>query len=380
MTSPTPLVSTFPPPPENKEKLLRSHVLSELFSDEALGASLSGNLSAQEILFQNNIRNLPDILYINWTEWLALAMLKDSPIWIKLLFKIRFLFSFFVRYFVRRALRKFKAGGTKIIYHVHDLHSNWLIPDSPPDQVDQILKYEIFKLCDGLVIHEPSALDPIKEHHPVPPKVAVCPLGGYDKFHGDAADRIFARTRLGISKDSLVFFCFGYFQSFRNPSQLVDAFMECCDDNWRLIVAGSNSGTFLDQIKLNNQIQILDEFIDDPKLRDLFCASDWVIMNGQQHLTSAVARTAISYSRPVICEAYGSQIDMLEGCSIPLAGQSRDDYIHAYLRAADTSPEACNTLELSAKRSHDERSWKNFHTQRNRLISDMYLQSQTTPA
>ena len=98
-------------------------------------------------------------------------------------------------------------------------------------------------------------------------------------------------------------------------------------------------------------------FVAPSLLRDIFCAADFVINDAERYLTSAVIRTAMSYSRPVLVRPFGSAIDMARGASIHI-GDGQLAVRHAFAEASSASLERREALAAEAALRNAERSWR----------------------
>jgi glycosyltransferase involved in cell wall biosynthesis len=96
--------------------------------------------------------------------------------------------------------------------------------------------------------------------------------------------------------------------------------------------------------------------LSNEKIRDVICASDFIVNDAQKYMTSAIIRTALSYHTPVIVNPYGAAEDMARGAAIFI--QEDDDPVDDAIREALTmDTEEYMSLVRSAKERNAERTW-----------------------
>ncbi len=296
-----------------------------------------------------------DIVHLNWTELLARELYFGQR-WLRLTARAANRLGrstdALLRAAVRRQLRPL-FQHRPVIYHVHDLSSNWLQPRAA-HQLDRAIKAVFLAEAHGWVVNEDSCLAEID--CPPPANIATCRLGGFDLFHGAAIPRTEARASLGLPTSGGVFVYAGYSSARRNPRELVAAFAQLPAGH-HLLIASKNARDFL-PAELPANVHLFTDFLENEFLRTLFCAADWVVMPGRHYLTSAVVRTALSYGCPVICARFGSQIDMARDAALWL-DHGDENSLPSQLSAAASMPESeLDRFRAAAAQRHAERTWE----------------------
>jgi glycosyltransferase involved in cell wall biosynthesis len=296
-----------------------------------------------------------DIVHINWTELLS-RKLYFGQRWLRVTARaadwIGRPADAIMRAAANRQLRQlFRVRP--VIYHVHDLSSNWLQPRAA-HRLDRAIKAVVLARARGWALNEESCLREIE--CPPPAALATCRLGGFDLFHGPAIPRAEARASLGLPLAGRVFFYAGYSSARRNPRELVDAFAPLPAGH-HLLIASSNARDFL-PAELPANVRLFTGFLENEFLRTLFCAADWIVMPGRHYLTSAVVRTAISYGCPVICAPFGSQIDMARDAALWLDGAGERSLRAQLFTAAHMSEPELARFRAAAIQRHAERTWE----------------------
>lgn len=343
-----------PEPVSGSHQAGAGHNLFRLFNSmlRARGCSVTG-LTTSALLQPATLS--ADIVHLNWTELLARELYFGQR-WLRLTARTTLRLGrptdALLRAAVRRRLRPL-FRHRPVIYHVHDLSSNWLQPP-PAHRLDHAIKSVVLAESRAWVVNESSCLGEID--CPPPAAIATCRLGGFDLFHGAAIPRADARSSLGLPPDGRVFIYAGYSSPRRNPRELVAAFARLPAGH-HLLVASTNARDFL-PAELPANVHLFTGFLENEFVRTLFCAADWVVMPGSHYLTSAVVRTAISYRCPVICAPFGSQIDMARDAALWLDDASSDT-LHARLASAATMTDAhLARFRAAAAQRHAERTWE----------------------
>ena len=122
------------------------------------------------------------------------------------------------------------------------------------------------------------------------------------------------------------------------------------------MIAGQAVARFV-KLGRDPRIRVLSGLLPDATLRDVFCASDFVINHAQRYLTSAVVRAAISYGVPVITYPYGTSLDMARGAAIFIDEES-GGLDRALQRALAVSPSEYEALAQAARERNVERTWE----------------------
>jgi len=117
----------------------------------------------------------------------------------------------------------------------------------------------------------------------------------------------------------------------------------------------------------SDKIIIFDELLPNELLRNIFCASDYVINDAYEYMTSAVVRTAISYRVPVIVRKYGASIDMAKDAMIFIEDKI-DGLENAIKYALNLDDVHYNMLVKAAESRNEERPWSQY----GKTFDDLY--------
>ncbi|TAL70782.1 MAG: hypothetical protein EPN82_01425 [Bacteroidetes bacterium] len=335
-------------------------------------------LNAEDLFNTELVNNIgPDAIIIHWTETLTTFFINQNP-------SGRILTSI-VSKIIPFALRKKLANGIttsvksmiddwsnkllisniKVIYQVHELVSH-SFTEPGLAECDNYLKGKVFEISSAFQTQEESSVLLIRNFYQSDKPYAITYLGDYTKFHGDIIPKSDAREILSLNKNTRIISYIGTARKNRNPSEVVQYFIKFAKDDARLIVAGMGVGKYV-PVK-NDKIKVYDELLPNEKLRTIFSASDFVINDAHEYMTSAVVRTAISYNVPVIVRKYGASIDMAKDAVIFIE-DTHNGLGNAIISALNLSDEEINKLVNSAKMRNEERPWSQYGMGFNDLIT-----------
>lgn len=307
---------------------------------------------------ENEIRNPSslnkkslDILHLHWPESIYYSQkLRD-----KKFFLPDKVFQKWALRKITKWVQKMKGLVVPIIWQVHDLYPHPTANDEFLFPIDNLLSKNIYQLADAIVIHELSCKKFIYEHFQGKKPFGVAPLGSYSLVYGLPREKQEAKKILNIPGDGKVFAYVGTVRKNRNPKDVVRAFQDVASPKDTLLVAGSGVKGAVGNLS-DARILLLDGFLPKEMIRDVFCASDFVVNHAKNYLTSAVVRTAMSYSVPVIDYPYGSTLDMA-GNAMVLIEDENGGLKHALALALDMPADRYREMVKSAAQRDLERQW-----------------------
>lgn len=259
---------------------------------------------------------------------------------------------------IDRWAEQMRSVPLPLIWEVHDLVSHHWLDKGPFAAVDEHLHRTVYELSSAIIVHEASCLPPVFAFYGSTKPYAVARLGDYAAIHGAPRDKAAARAQLGIEPASRVLAYVGTARRNRNPRAAIAAFRAVAGPADRLIVAGRVVGKFSGGSR-DNRMMIFDGPQPNDRLRDIFCAADFIINDAQRYLTSAVLRTAMSYGVPVIAYPYGSALDMVAGAAIFIEDRS-DGLQEAMQRALTIATADYQIMVQHARMNNQVRRWSDF--------------------
>ena len=250
-----------------------------------------------------------------------------------------------------------RACETRLIWQIHDLVSHNEVNAGPVATVDELLCRKVYERAQAIVVHERSCLKPVFEFYGSEKPFAIAPLGDYTRVHGDPRPRGEAQARLGVSSPSGKILAYvGTARRNRNPRQVVQAFSRVAGADDRLIIAGQAVGRFVRPGR-DPRILVFDGMLPNELVRDILCASHFVINHAQRYLTSAVVRAAMSYGTPVIAYPFGSTLDMAQDAAVLIGGEA-NALEQALGRALQMGDEEHHRMTAAALQRNRERKWQ----------------------
>ena len=204
-----------------------------------------------------------------------------------------------------------------IVWQVHDLlaHAYLGAGTRALGAIDRRLNERIFGAARSLVLHERCCVPEVLDFFGGPKDHVVVPLGPLAVR--PPIDRATARSRLSLQRQGRVLSYLGTARPNRNPRHAIQAFCDVAGPRHSLVVAGQGVGGFVPRAaRGRGSIHVLDGFVAADAMRDIYCASDFVINDAEGYLTSGVIRTAMEYGRPVIAHPQGCAVDMAAGAAV----------------------------------------------------------------
>lgn len=325
---------------------------------QAEGVELEDLLSPER-LTESGIQ----VLHMNWTESLTEYFITCGEK--NLLY--RALYSPYQRFLPRhliiarikqkidRWFDRLSREGVPVVFEIHELYSYGLSAFPILYEVDLYLKEQMYRHAQGIIIHEQSCLPYIFTQYSVEKPYIVAPLGDYTEFHGAIIEKEEARRSLGLLNKGRILGYVGTVRPNRNPANVIRSFLVHGKPDDRLIIAGQGMDLYADQSR-DPRIVTYAGLLSNEMIRDIICASDFIVNDAQKYMTSAIIRTALSYHTPVIVNPYGAAEDMARGAAIFI--QENDDPVdEAIQQALSLSNEEYTALVQSAVERNAERTW-----------------------
>jgi len=326
-------------------------------------------LNADDLYNTELVKNMgPDAIIIHWSETLTTFFINRHPsgriltsrlsriIPQSIRKKIANNISDSVKVMIDDWSNKLSNSKIKVFNQIHELVSH-SFTEPGLAECDDYLKKKIFDLSSAFLTQEESSVPLIKNYYSSEKPNAITYLGDYTKFHGDIISKDEARKRLSLNKDCKIISYIGTARKNRNPADVVKCFNIIAKENDCLIIAGLGVGKYVPN--QSDKIKIYDELLPNELLRNIFCASDFVINDAHNYMTSAVVRTAISYRVPVIVRKYGASIDMAMDAVIFIEDKN-DGLENAIKYALNLDDIQYNMLVKAAELRNEERPWSEY--------------------
>jgi glycosyltransferase involved in cell wall biosynthesis len=256
---------------------------------------------------------------------------------------------------VDRWMRRIRKNSIPIVWEIHDLLTHYSTESESLAAFSRFLHSSFFEASAGIVVHEHSCEKDVIRFYGGKKPFAIAQLGDYSIVYGPRVEKEKARKRLGIGKAKTVLAYVGTPRRNRNPGKTALIFSRIAGTEEILLVAGRGVSRYLPG-KIHPGTIVLDRFLKKEEIRDIFCASDFIVHDAQKYLTSAVVRTAMSYGVPVISYAYGCAVDMARDAAI-FIGEDAKDLEGALRLSFKIDSEKYERLAMEARARNVERKW-----------------------
>jgi len=238
-----------------------------------------------------------------------------------------------------------------IVWQQHDLGSHHNQKQGYISNIDEMLHRKLYALSTIIAVHEYSCLDAIYDYYGSKKQFVLTPLGPID--YGSQIPKHLARERLGIETKGKVVSYLGTPRGNRNPKKVAEVFFKVSKGEDVLIVAGQNVKNYLPKSG-NKRLNVYDGLLPPETVRDIYCASDFIVNDAERYLTSMVVRNAMTYCVPVVVNRFGSSIDMARNASIFIDG----NVAKAIYKALNINDLEFEQMAAEAAMRHNERSWE----------------------
>jgi len=249
----------------------------------------------------------------------------------------------------------------KLAWFIHEvrLHTT----DDFKISVDRLVRQCLFNIVDSILITENSTLPVIEDAFgsAATKNIFLSPIGDYSEVHGEAIPKMEAKSKFNIDCNSRVILHFGTRRENRNEEDLINAFANYENENLKLIVAGQG----YTQTTYRN-VRFFSGLLSNEMVRDLVCASDFVINPAPLYLNSGALRCAISYSRCVVGYNFGSVVDMANDCLVDLSHFTNYSELLSHLESI--SQDQINAYERVALLRNSERGWSKSYEGLDKLL------------
>jgi glycosyltransferase involved in cell wall biosynthesis len=195
--------------------------------------------------------------------------------------------------------------GRKIVITVHDVE-----PFVSSAHVNQSIIARVYRLADGLIVHNEASKRELMEKLGVrPEKISVIPHGNYIQSMVSMPNSIEAKHMVGISKSAKVILFFGQIKDVKGLDLLMESIPAVAREvpEAVLLIAGrpwrsdySKYEALMDKLGIRNRCISHIRFIPNGDVAKYFAAADVVALPYRRIYQSGVLLMAMSYGRPVI--------------------------------------------------------------------------------
>lgn len=264
-------------------------------------------------------------------------------------------------------LDRFVEAGGRLIWTKHNLR--------PHDFVHADLAEDIAATvaahAETIIVHSPAALHAVSEHYRIDRKRFSLQVHGHYRQHYPTIARSTARGRLGLDADRRCLLLFGRITAYKGGDLLIEALNQLDDPTLHLLVVGKQPFERLNlPDKLRDRVTVIDRFVEDAEVADVFAAADGVALPYREILTSGTLYLAMGTERPVILPRLPTLLDVAND---DVAFSYRPDDVADLTEALRAFSGASDeTLTIMGQRARDHVIAQDWHLA-GRQLSDIVL-------
>lgn len=260
-------------------------------------------------------------------------------------------------------LETFLDSGGQLVWTLHN--------EAPHDgrylEVHTQLCAKLAVLADVVHIHSLAAAGFARRHLWIDPaRLALIPHGSYVSLYSRLGHPIASsRAALGLGNARRVLLLFGRLGRYKGGAELLGAFARIANPDLWLVIAGKQidplTGLLAElPVAARNRIVVLDRFVSDAELPQLFHASDMVALPYRACLTSGAAMLALSLGRPVLAPALPGLAELLaDGTDALLYRPDVADELRAtLLRFLSLDPMRLAAMQQAARTKAELLDWR----------------------
>jgi glycosyltransferase involved in cell wall biosynthesis len=275
----------------------------------------------QPMIRYRNLRGNQDPRAAAWTKLLriaryyfaliAYARRTDCP-----LFHLLWLNKFEV--FDRTCLNAYyRLTGKKLLFTAHNVNAGKR--DGRDTWLNRVSLRVMYALCHHIFVHtEPSRDELMRDFRVAREKITVIPYGLNTHVPETPLSMIDVRSRLGLGEKDNVLLFFGQIAPYKGLDILIEAMprVAAAIPDARLIIAGKSKRGFeshwdhvrrrITDLGLDARVVIMDHFIPDEQVAELFRAADALVLPYRDIYQSGPLSLANRFGVPVIATRVGS--------------------------------------------------------------------------
>ena len=224
------------------------------------------------------------------------------------------------------------------------------------------------RCADVLLCHDPDLADRAAAELGIDrARIDVIPHGPLAPAYPAAREsRPATRERLGLGADDIAFLLFGTVKHYKELGHVLAAFSSLASPRARLVVAGEVRERELrqplhDAAHADSRIILIDEFVPDDEVRELFAACDVAVLGRCDGWTSGALVLALSLGLPTVVSDRPAYMRLLGHGSTGWAfdPEGGTDALAATLQVAlDTPPDERAAAGAAAAAGLAEQTWE----------------------
>ncbi len=204
-------------------------------------------------------------------------------------------------------LDRFVEAGGRLVWTKHNLRPHDFVHADLAEEISAVVAAH----AEAIIVHSPAAIHAVSEHYRIDRERFSLQVHGNYRKHYPAVARNRAREKLGLDDDRRCLLLFGRITAYKGGDLLIQALNDLDDPTLHLLVVGKQPFDRLDIPKrLNHRVTVIDRFVEDLEVAEVFAAADAVALPYQEILTSGTLFLAMGAERPVILPRLPTLLDV----------------------------------------------------------------------
>ena len=234
----------------------------------------------------------PDIIHIHWINQYIESISWGSNYFI---LSIKFFLIFL-------DLLLLRMKGIKLVWTVHNLFSH-----ESNNKTRELIARMIFARLCNIVVHSEGARQLVAKTYRISKdKITVIPHGSYiGCYEHENSITATLKNNFDIAPNDIVFLFLGHIRRYKGVEQLVNAFSETSNVNYKLVIAGKpkdeDDAKWLNKMAgKDSRIRLSLGFVPDNEICSYLELSSTVVLPYINTLTSGAAILAMSFGKALI--------------------------------------------------------------------------------
>jgi len=211
--------------------------------------------------------------------------------------------------------------GYRLMWTVHEIYppeNNNRPPGSISRRIDRLGGRLLARVSDVLYAHDSATAERAREELGRPAKgIEVVPHGSFIGVYPAGRPRLAVKAELRIADDAFTFLCFGQLRPDKSVKLLLEAFCSTEDPHLALVVAGQvlddrSRDALVEAAASDSRIRLLLETVSAERVRELFDASDALVLARSEAWTSGSLILALSLGLPVVAARLSPYEELLD--------------------------------------------------------------------
>ncbi|MGI9498929.1 MAG: glycosyltransferase, partial [Geminicoccaceae bacterium] len=204
-------------------------------------------------------------------------------------------------------LDRFAEGGGRLIWTKHNLRPHDFVHADLAEEISAIVAAK----ADAIIVHSPAAIHAVGEHYCIDRKRFSLQVHGNYRKHYPIVARSAARQKLGLAADRRCLLLFGRLTGYKGGDLLIGALNDLNDPTLHLLLVGRQPFDRLGiPAGLRDRVTMIDRFVEDREVAEVFAAADAVALPYREILTSGTLFLAMGAERPIILPRLPTLLDV----------------------------------------------------------------------